>query len=436
MKRLLVILSVAAIFVACGGGDDKQAAPSTTAGEACETDSATLCGINVEGLEAVLMCIATANGSVWSESDVCFKSEYCSEDSKCVVDCNSAWLCEGKECGDDGCGGSCGGCPVGANCVSGACLEYVCEPQCAGLACGPDGCGGSCGDCAGDTICLWPDFACFPKPEGCVPNCADKACGPNGCGGQCGSCVEGTFCQAATLTCESPCVPSCEGKVCGDDGCGGSCGGCAGDNEFCISGQCGPCDPVLNVGCPDDSYCTYIDGKGPQCDVAGTQKYGEPCGGLDSCGEGVCIKLSSSELEAICYRICGINSDCGEGNLCMTLTDSAYMVCGAGGGQLQKCNLLEQDCDLDVDGCYFDGAANDALCMTAGGGQEGESCSGQPNDCAEGFLCVSSSGANNYTCRKFCNTTKGKEPMCDTDGTFPSCTNYWNKQTAGYCTEE
>ena len=435
MKRLLLIVSLAAMLAACGGNEEKKNAPSTTAGETCVTESATVCGINETGLEAVLMCIKTANGNLWSESDVCYKSEYCNEDSQCVVDCDSAWLCEGKECGDDGCGGSCGGCPVGANCLAGACVEYVCDPMCDGLACGPDGCGGECGDCAGDTVCRWPDFACFAKPQGCVPNCEDKACGPNGCGGSCGGCAEGTFCQAATLTCDSPCVPSCSGKECGDDGCGGSCGGCAGESEFCISGQCGPCDPVLNVGCPDGSYCTYINGDGPQCDVAGTQKYGEACGGTDSCMEGVCIELSSSELGAVCYQLCGVNSDCGEGKQCISLQDSAYMICGAGAGQLQKCNLLTQDCDLDTDGCYFETGAGEPVCLTAGPGQEGATCSGQPNDCAEGLTCLSNKGAN-WVCRKFCNTAKGKEPSCDAESDTPKCTNYFAKQAAGYCTAE
>ena len=52
--------------------------------------------------------------------------------------------CEGKECGDDGCGGSCGECVEGVTCCEGVC----CTPDCEGKTCGDDGCGGSCGEWA------------------------------------------------------------------------------------------------------------------------------------------------------------------------------------------------------------------------------------------------------------------------------------------------
>jgi MYXO-CTERM domain-containing protein len=57
-------------------------------------------------------------------------------------------LCKSKQCGDDGCGGSCGACAAGTTCnPSGACI--ICTPSCAGKTCGDDGCGGSCGACGG-----------------------------------------------------------------------------------------------------------------------------------------------------------------------------------------------------------------------------------------------------------------------------------------------
>jgi MYXO-CTERM domain-containing protein len=51
--------------------------------------------------------------------------------------------CTGRQCGPDGCGGSCGTCPATDTCSAAG--ECVCTPQCAGKTCGPDGCGGSCG---------------------------------------------------------------------------------------------------------------------------------------------------------------------------------------------------------------------------------------------------------------------------------------------------
>ena len=59
--------------------------------------------------------------------------------------------CDGKECGDDGCGGTCApGCSGNDTCDAGVC---VCIPDCDGKDCGDDGCGGSCGTCSGDDTC-------------------------------------------------------------------------------------------------------------------------------------------------------------------------------------------------------------------------------------------------------------------------------------------
>ena len=59
--------------------------------------------------------------------------------------------CAGKECGDDGCGGSCGTCGEGTECQSGLC---DCVAVCDGVECGDNGCGGSCGSCEGGESCI------------------------------------------------------------------------------------------------------------------------------------------------------------------------------------------------------------------------------------------------------------------------------------------
>ena len=56
--------------------------------------------------------------------------------------------CTAKQCGDDGCGGSCGDCIGQDECIDGQC---VCQPDCEGKTCGDDGCGGSCGNCNATT---------------------------------------------------------------------------------------------------------------------------------------------------------------------------------------------------------------------------------------------------------------------------------------------
>jgi hypothetical protein len=64
----------------------------------------------------------------------------------CLPDCHN------KECGSNGCGGSCGFCAQGNDCVDGLC--FVCEPDCANKECGGDGCGGSCGTCQDGAKCM------------------------------------------------------------------------------------------------------------------------------------------------------------------------------------------------------------------------------------------------------------------------------------------
>ena len=77
--------------------------------------------------------------------DPAFGCTFTPVDGCCTADCT------GKECGDDGCGGSCGTCPLD-NCdlATGTC---PCVPDCSGKTCGSDGCGGSCGACPDGTSC-------------------------------------------------------------------------------------------------------------------------------------------------------------------------------------------------------------------------------------------------------------------------------------------
>ncbi|MBT9560415.1 MAG: hypothetical protein IV100_30600 [Myxococcales bacterium] len=90
--------------------------------------------------------------------------------------CTCAPSCNGKECGDDGCGGSCGGCTAGATCTDGQC---DCVPSCDGNECGDDGCGGSCGSCLDGTTCT--DGQCLGCDDTCPTLCLpDGRCCPPG----------------------------------------------------------------------------------------------------------------------------------------------------------------------------------------------------------------------------------------------------------------
>lgn len=75
----------------------------------------------------------------------------CPEDCGCADGwvCNEAVccapVCDGKECGDDLCGGACGQCAAGFTCNDGACLEYGGPPDCNGYE------EPSASDCGGTT---------------------------------------------------------------------------------------------------------------------------------------------------------------------------------------------------------------------------------------------------------------------------------------------
>ena len=145
--------------------------------------------------------------------------------------CNPGQVCYIGECLNSGCYATeepgCGGCPC-QQCVcemDGFCCDTAwddlcveeciecggcgpsCVPNCDGKECGPNGCNGTCGVCPPGEICT-VDGIC----EGCVPDCAGKVCGPDGCGGTCGSCEAGSNCHLPGV-----CISACDG--CEGNGC-------------------------------------------------------------------------------------------------------------------------------------------------------------------------------------------------------------------------
>lgn len=146
--------------------------------------------------------------------------------------------CDGKECGSDGCGGSCGECDATELLVClpevGKCAKFD-PPQCEGKECGDDGMGGSCGTCEEGFVCV--NGNCDSN-GGCQPNCDGKECGSDGCAGSCGECdaAELLVCVPEVGKCAKFDPPQCEGKECGDDGMGGSCGTC--EEGACVDGMC------------------------------------------------------------------------------------------------------------------------------------------------------------------------------------------------------
>ncbi len=192
--------------------------------------------------------------------------------------------CNGKDCGDDGCGGSCGGCPAGMVCFEGGCL---CLPDCTDKICGDDGCGGSCGACSGNQDqCL--DGQCV-----CQPNCMNKECGDDGCGGFCGEfdggCQDGLVCQTNAQQ-ETFCVPETMNWI-----------------EFPEHGIA-----VLDTEVTEDQYLLIMGGSLPwdaswvtqPCNMGDTTHPAPTCTelGLERCPvHGV----SLAEAQAVCAKVGG-----------------------------------------------------------------------------------------------------------------------------------
>ena len=228
--RIALLLSLSVLFPgACGGGGAGGATDSGggSADVPAQTDTGT-------------------------QRDVATGADVAAEETiACTPRCGQ------RECGDDGCGGSCGSCfDAGGQRAPELCIEgRCCLPDCLGRDCGDDGCGGSCGSCFRSGV-LAPDLC--RDGQCCTPDCFGNQCGDDGCGGSCGSCGPGLECSEFGR-CEPPCEPDCEGRCCGGDGCGGSCEDtCGAELAECDPDSCGCvrrypiCDdaPVVLPDCP------------------------------------------------------------------------------------------------------------------------------------------------------------------------------------------
>ena len=307
---------------------------------AAQPDSQVKCDHSQDSSCLVTKCMPFSGQCVKSpvnESEKCDDNNQCTSGDSCVSGTclgSQAVACDdGNQCTNDSCvaqfgclykalmdGTSCG--QAGWKCASGQCIP--CTPNCAGKECGNDGCGGSCGACPGTLTCHegtcidvgvidcnGNDQSSYPSCgnitwQGCCKDdklyycqwgelyCAD--CGPSG--SQCGwdytnnfyDCEDhddadpsGTYpkvCPACVPPCPPgfncfngtciPCVPNCPGKECGDDGCGGSCGDCA-PGDVCAGGQCVPDSGLQECnGTAQSSYpfCGTIESAGC-CDAKG-----------------------------------------------------------------------------------------------------------------------------------------------------------------------
>ena len=192
------------------------------------------------------------------ESTSSCADEQAANASWCDSGCKAAVVCAGMDCGDDGCGGTCGACSAEQDCISGRCdvdqdhdgvgdssEPEACRSTPEGTRVGTDGCHSGDVDrdgCVGNT-----DIAIFKPIEGTCLAGLD-ACGfdldGDGCftDSELAKLVETVdpFCEGGIANyCDTECAASvkCAGKDCGEDGCSGTCGACE-DGQECVEGSC------------------------------------------------------------------------------------------------------------------------------------------------------------------------------------------------------
>jgi hypothetical protein len=337
----------------------------------------------------------------------------CKDEFNACLDCTPT--CTGKQCGPDGCDGSCGQCPPGYTCsVYGYCN---CVPNCSGKDCGNDGCGGSCGECSGSYQCnLYGKCVC-------VPSCTGKECGSNGCGGTCGQCPVGFQCSG------NKCIPACQPqcwspdgqiKQCGPDGCGGQCGYCPPGLICTPEGQCIQSGPVCG-----DKQCDYPENCltcSQDCGVC----QGDCCTAHETVGcsdlavtkcvcamdsfccevswDNLCVQEAKEQCNAKCACVpscagkqCG---DDGCGGMCGVCAPNAY--CNAQGQCIVFCQPQCQGKECGPDGCngscgtcktgYQCNAQGKCICtpncMNKDCGSDG--CGGSCGECGQFQTCTPS----------------------------------------------
>ena len=391
--------------------------------------------MNRIGLIIVVISMAWAcdsgNGSVTNvPQDIPVEDEGSVLDS---VSCTPA--CDGRECGDDGCGGTCGSCPVVAPvCDKGACV-LECTPDCEGLECGDDGCGGDCGSCDDGLACtiescsagvcgsliqayfclldgtcvssgtvdpLDPCGICLPGAAqdawstaedgtpcggkricfagGCcdpVAGCDGIECGDDGCGGSCGDCPEEQSCVEGA--CVLDCLPSCDGKPCGDDGCGGSCGDCAAG--YACEEDEGAGTAACVAECAE--LCLGLEcgpaGDDDECDC-GTCDDQDVCTD-DACGgDGICAFTDNE-------------APCDDGNPCTGDDACDEGTCVGGFLPLEQLIELECICGVDADCLPIenDDVCDGTLVCADPGGASPAVCDVDPStilDCDDGKPCT------------------------------------------------
>ena len=249
--------------------------------------------------------------------EYCDPSEPCPGDNQCCLygECRIL-TCDGKECGDNGCGGSCGECQDKHECMTSTC----CNEE---LGCGEETGNGQCYSAIQPNYCLIaeecitkghshsknPCLTCSPEKNkfDWTPQSNELDCQtPDGAAGLC---KDGT-CEVKV------CERNCPVGKCGtDDGCGGQCE-CP-PYETC--GEDGACSATPQ-NCPGDPERPYY--------VCENGVYGDPH--YDTPDD--CKDLGNTVAIGNCYEIQAGTSCCDNGPFSGADSPAIFTCCNSDGG--------------------------------------------------------------------------------------------------------
>ncbi|MCB9520911.1 MAG: hypothetical protein H6698_06965 [Myxococcales bacterium] len=174
-------------------------------------------------------------------NDVCADHDNCCDDYDAA--CGCAPQCDGRSCGDDGCGGTCGTCEAG-DCVDGTCV-VECVPECAGWqSCSSSG---SCvaRSCASQGQC--PGGYCFQGTCRGDGTCASRCAAVYGASHS-WSCINEGYCQIADCGNGSDCGASVDCVSESEHNTRGP-GGAGLFDRTCVPARSSPCGGTCNGLC-------------------------------------------------------------------------------------------------------------------------------------------------------------------------------------------
>jgi len=285
--------------------------------------------------------------------------------------------CDGLECGDDGCEGSCGTCDDGNNCTTDECEEGICVfPPQSGEEC-PDvnPCTSSEGTC-NEGICEAAQL-----PLGNIDDFEECWCTEDSDCEQ----FDTNACDTSTMVCDleldSEGNPHClyatvemlncdDGFTCTDD----SCNEATGCVHLADDGKCDQSNPCQSGACSATEGCVYTDVPDVECEDGSVCTQGDTCeaGICEPGGEALDCEDAFGCTDDSCDAIagCAHNPDdakCDDSNPC---TDDT---CDPEKGCLHENNVAP--CD-DQAACTLDD-----ICA-------GSICSGIPQTCSDDNECT------------------------------------------------